>query len=278
MTTLEEVAEGICASIGATLQSEVGRGAFKVTFRITLADGTDRALKLFAQGANDRTGREIDAMARCRHPAIAQLEAVDVFHVGGLPHLYLVEEFLAGGTLAHRIASSPLSRADTLTVGGRLLAAIAHLESLQLVHRDIKPDNVMFRDGGLDAVLVDFGLVRDLARESLTPTWLMGGPGTPLYASPEQLRNEKALIGWTADQFSVGLVLAIAATGCHPFQTPNDSPAEVVRRMADREALPQASSDRLRGIRLAPLCRMLEPWPVRRYRTPGELLSQWMAL
>jgi hypothetical protein len=55
--------------------------------------------------------------------------------------------------------------------------------------------------------LVDFGLVRDLSETSLTASWLPRGPGTPLFASPEQLNNEKALIDWRSDQFSIGVIL-----------------------------------------------------------------------
>jgi len=89
---------------------------------------------------------------------------------------------------------------------------------LDLVHRDIKPANIMFKEGLETPVLVDFGIVRDLAATSLTQTWSPIGPGTPFFASPEQLNNEKHLIDWRSDQFSLGVTLYFARTARHPYQ------------------------------------------------------------
>jgi len=75
----------------------------------------------------------------------------------------------------------------------------------------------MFRSGSDNPVLVDFGLVRALDDSSITQSWLMMGPGTPYFASPEQLNNDKYLISWLSDQFSLALTTAFALTSRHPF-------------------------------------------------------------
>jgi serine/threonine protein kinase len=156
-------------------------------------------------------------------------------------------------------------------VGEGLILAIQHLHGLGFVHRDIKPDNIMFGGSSFDPVLVDFGLVRDLAAESLTPTWHMRGPGTPYFAPPEQLRNEKHLIDWRSDQFSVGLTLAYAAWGKHPFDIDGDP----VENVANRGELSGAFRSWALEEGLSVLLKMVSVWPIHRYRYPADLLADW---
>src|SRR5262249_941928 len=159
------------------------------------------ALKLYKQGASSRRSqREIDAMRRCEHPNIARLLRVETFEYSAEEFIVTIEEFLPGGTL------TDLGQIDVptcLEIGKQLIAAIKHISSLGLVHRDLKPDNIMFRSDRKTPVIVDFGVVRDLLDTSLTPSWAARGPGTPFFAAPEQLNNEKHQIDWRADQFSL---------------------------------------------------------------------------
>src|ERR1019366_6088976 len=113
-----------------------------------------------------------------------------------------------GGTLGDRLKSGLCTRDAVKALGSGLIRAIEHLHGLGLVHRDIKPENVMYRARDSDQpVIVDLGLVRDLAASSITQSWFAQGPGTPLFAAPEQLNNRKELIDWRADQFAVGVSL-----------------------------------------------------------------------
>lgn len=144
------------------------------------------------------------------------------------------------------------------------------------MHRDIKPDNILFRADGVTPVIVDFGLVRDLVGTSLTQTWLMRGPGTPFFAPPEQLRNEKALIDWRSDQFSAGVVVALSAFGFHPYQEDGMSPAQTVERVAERGPQAGRFMDMAKRTGMLILIGMTAPWPVERFRTPDGLQRAWV--
>lgn len=277
-SALEAVAVAICAARGLTFAGAVGAGSFKEAFRATQPNGEDVALKVFTAGVSlERAQREIDAMLRCHHPGIAKLLFIDRMAIpGGGEHLYSVEEFLAGGTLARRVtARGLLSAEDARAIGSQLIGAIAHIAALDLVHRDVKPDNIMLRGDGR-SVLIDFGIVRNLADSSLTNSWLPQGPGTPEFASPEQLLNEKLLIDWRADQFSLGVTLSIACFGRHPYAEAVGQPTSDVVARVGRRVGPTAdfvAAAKRHG--LETLVQMVAAWPFRRFRTPDMLKAAW---
>jgi serine/threonine protein kinase len=274
---ITEAAGEICNARSLKLLSEVGQGAFKRTFAVADANGQHHALKLFRQGAGARTQREVDAMTRCSHPAIAKFELIDGWiNASGQQYVYLIEEFLAGGTLTQRLGQGGLfTREQVRQLALDLIDALAHIEGHALVHRDIKPDNIMFRDTSMSPVLVDFGLVRDLAQVSLTQTWQMQGPGTPYFAAPEQLNNAKAMIDWRTDQFALGVVLTICITDRHPFDTRKPNDPDPVQRVMARDAPVPEFVTWAGGAGLEPLIRMVQPWPVQRFRTPTLLAQAW---
>lgn len=273
---LVRVAEAICNHRGLVCEGEVGAGAFKHTFAVRLADTSRRALKLYRRaGVDPRTQREVDAISRCAHPGVARFELIERWCDGPEEYVFSLEEYLSGGTLTQRIARSPLQPAELKSLATKLVDAVAHIASLDLVHRDLKPDNVMFREPGGDPVIVDFGLVRDLAQTSLTRTWLPNGPGTPYFSPPEQLNNEKSLIDWRADQFSLGVLLTVSCLGAHPYATSGLKPHEIVDRVARREQPASEFVDWATRTGFVQLVQMVEPWPVRRFRTPKQLVAAW---
>jgi len=152
---------------------------------------------------------------------------------------------------------------------------VRHIAAIGLVHRDLKPDNILFREDAVTPVIVDFGLVRDLTDTSLTESWFLRGPGTPFFAPPEQLRNEKAMIDWRADQFSLGVLLAISLFGLHPYQEEGAPSQQAVERVAQRVAQPDWFLKAARKANLDVLVKMTAPWPVERFRTPGDLCEAW---
>lgn len=276
MSTPTEVAQAYCSANGHLFVGPVGAGAFKETFHVVLATKEQQALKVFQPGFSpERTSREISAMQRCSHPNIARLTAIAQFYHDGVQYLLSIEEFLSGGTLSSRLQGGLLSRDEMRNIGGQLVSAVAHIASLDLVHRDIKPDNILFRADGSTPVVVDFGLVRDLVRTSLTGSWFMRGPGTPYFASPEQLCNEKPLIDWRSDQFSLGVVVALSTFGFHPYQEQAASLAQTVERVAERRPQTIRFTDAAQQASMAFLSQMTAAWPVERFRTPADLQRAW---
>lgn len=273
------VGKSICLAKALTFGSEVGSGAFKHTFEVAAADGSSRALKLYRKaGADARTQREVDAITRCSHSGIARFDLIETWRDGGDDYVYSIEEFLAGGTLTARLRAGVPARTELISIGTSLIDSVGHIASLGLVHRDLKPDNIMFRVPGGPPVIVDFGLVRDLAQISLTGTWLPQGPGTPFFSSPEQLNNDKAMIDWRTDQFALGIVLSFCSYGKHPYELPSQTVVQTVDRVARRdkpapEFIAWASTNKL-----APLAQMVEPWPVARYRTAQQLAKAWQTI
>ena len=252
------------------------REPLSIHLRCGASDGRVHAFKLYKQaGADARTEREIEAIKRCAHPGIVRFELIDVWQDGAEEFVYSLEEFLSGGTLTARLAGRTLPPHEVRALASNLVDALSHIASLGLVHRDLKPDNIMFRTADGALVIVDFGLVRDLSQTSLTKTWLPHGPGTPIFAAPEQLNNEKPMIDWRTDQFALGVVLTMSGFGRHPYALPGLNLMQVVDRVARREEPAPEFVAWASNNELAALGRMVAPWPVGRYRTTSQLAAAW---
>jgi serine/threonine protein kinase len=136
---LENVATEYCTRFRLQFHTKCGEGAFKQTFKVTDVDGTTFALKVHKPGMSSlRTTRELDAMRKCSHPNIARLIRAESFSFCGTVYLVTIEEFLSGGTLS---ACGKLSAERGFDVGSQLIDAVAHIASVGLVHRDLKPDS-----------------------------------------------------------------------------------------------------------------------------------------
>jgi len=273
MDALELVARRICAKRGMRFAGQVGEGTFKQTFKVLNAQDTPLALKLYKSvGSTGRDQREVKAMLRCQHENIARILAVEKVANAGEEHVAITEEFFLGGTLSSK---GQLSLKACKVIGAKLIGAVGHLKELGLVHRDIKPDNIMFRADGVTPVLTDFGVVRDLADSSMTPTWAPRGPGTPFFAAPEQLNNEKSLIDWRTDQFAIGVTLAFSMYEDHPYKVGRTSGLEILERVAAREQPGDWFVTKAEQDGVPALTRMVAPWPIDRYRKPRILGQAW---
>ncbi|CAM3594395.1 Protein kinase-like protein [Paracidovorax anthurii] len=132
----------------------------------------------------------------------------------------------------------------------------------------------MFRDrSNAHPVLTDFGIVRMLNQPTLTQAFAQMGPGTPAYAAPEQLTNDKALIDWRTDQFDLAIVLAECLLGHHPFLASGKTIPEAIMAVAARHEMPAENAARLAALGFGALRTALKPWPIARFRNPSDFLE-----
>ena len=274
---LEHIARGICSDNNHNYVRFIAAGAFKETYQIQ-DDKIYYALKVFkANNQTERIDREIDAMKRLNSQNIACLHKVDSYICPSGTFLYLYEEYLPGGTLTEMMnRNGCITKKGILSIGRDLITALEATYNERIVHRDIKPDNIMFRGEQTEAVLVDFGLVRDLDAASLTQAHHQRGPGTALYSSPEQLNNQKPLIDWRSDQFSLGITLCEAMLGVHPFDSGNIF--STIDRVSSMKSCNKTTMEHLTDLGLEPLIKMIEPWPIKRFRKPCQLWESWNEL
>lgn len=270
---LSAAAAEVCRQRGYEFIGELGQGASKSAYLIKSADGQS-ALKLATViGPPDRLIRETTALQTCAHPSIARLlEAFTTTHDQFV--LWVVrEEYLSGGTLEQRLKDGVLDPRQVRSIGVCLAEVLKHLHQRRLVHRDIKPANILFRDDPNIPVLTDFGVVRMLDQPTLTRAFVQMGPGTPAYAAPEQLNNEKAQIGWRTDQFGLAVTLAESLTGHHPFLPHGGSVDDAIVAVASKELPPPLALEELSALGFGCLSQALQPWPVSRYRKPDEFIA-----
>jgi tRNA A-37 threonylcarbamoyl transferase component Bud32 len=239
--------------VGWTVVRRLGRGATGVVELAVGPDGRPVARKRLAlhgsatelADARHRIRREADVLRRLDHPAIVPL--LDVESDGD--DVVLVMPYYEGGTLADRVSrDGPLPADGVLALSDRLVGALAAAHRAGIVHRDVKPQNVLFDAAG-DAFLADFGV----ARTSDVTTGLTADGvvvGTPAYMAPEQARGGP--VGPASDVFALGATLLFAVTGRGPW---GDGPAAAVFARAARG---RADVGRLRtGDVPAPLRRRL---------------------
>jgi serine/threonine protein kinase len=223
------------------LEQLVGRGGMGLVFRAydTELNRTVAvkilALHLIAIGsARERFVREARAVASLSHPHIVPM--YDVVTDGEVPAL--VMQFIAGETLQHRIAQrGAMPFEDVLQIGIQLSDALSLAHSHGLVHRDIKPGNVLLEADGSRALLSDFGLVRALDDATLTHSGLLAG--TPDYMSPEQARGHS--VDARSDLFSLGSVLYTMLTGHPPFRAPE--PMAILNRICHERHRPACAAE-----------------------------------
>jgi len=271
---MDAVAAELCKQCGFEFRGPLGKGAFKSAY-LAVSGSYPFALKIapISSGA-ERLIREAKALQECSHPSIAKLLQAFAFTFGGLQFWVVYEEYLAGGTLEAGLKQWSISSEAVRNIGVRLAEVLEHLHEKKLVHRDIKPANIMFRgDADGHPVLTDFGIVRMLDQPTLTQAFAQMGPGTPAYAAPEQLANEKALIDWRTDQFGLGIVLAECLLGRHPFALPGNTIHDAIVAVAARQELPAANAQRLRELGFNSLTKALRVWPIARFRRPAEFIA-----
>ncbi|MDR6690936.1 hypothetical protein J2X55_001848 [Microbacterium sp. 1154] len=203
------------------LRERIGAGGMGRVFRArdeVLA--RDVAIKIFFADASDepeplRRMSEARALAALDHPSLVTLYDA---RLTGDDHVYLVMELVNGPSLQRRIEEGPVSPAEVAGIIADLAGALAVVHDAGIVHRDVKPSNVLLRPvrGGaraVEAVLADFGVARLIGATRLTTPGTV--IGTAAYLAPEQVRGEPPRAA--SDVYALGLLAIEALTRLHPF-------------------------------------------------------------
>ncbi|HEX6033525.1 MAG TPA: serine/threonine-protein kinase, partial [Anaerolineales bacterium] len=198
------------------IKSELGQSGMATVYRaFDPVSNREVAIKMLPREMLDnlvtraRFKREIKLIASLEHPAI-----VPVYDVGGEDNHqpFFVMRYMSGGSLTEMIRKKRFSLRDAALVIERLAAALDHAHSKGVIHRDIKPDNVLF-DTSNNPYLSDFGVAK--FTESLVSTTNQEVIGTPAYLSPEQALGED--VDRRADIYGLGAMLYEMLTGERPF-------------------------------------------------------------
>ncbi len=220
-----EIAPGSMLASRYRLVRMLGRGGMADVYEASdMRLGRSVAVKIFRQhtelsGNEARQQREIQVLARLQHPNI-----VSVFDAGTQDgSSFVVMQLIDGATLATRITTSALDLAGVRHVGAAVADALTYVHSAGMVHRDVKPANILCGSSG-HVYLADFGIVRLVDATHLTG---QGTIGTVSYLSPEQVRGED--VDASTDIYSLGLVLLECLTGKPEY--PGSSAEAAVARL-----------------------------------------------
>ncbi len=254
------------------LLERVGQGGMAIVYR-----GLDRSLKRVVaikvlhkhladyQEARDRFEREAQAVAKLRHENI-----LEIFDFSAKPNseAYIVTEFIDGQTLKQVITARPIAYPE---IGAMLILqvgrALAHAHAGGILHRDVKPENIMIRSDGV-VKLMDFGISHMVDLERLTVTGQL--LGSPAYMAPEHVEGRP--LDFRTDVFALGIVLYQLCVGKLPFEGKN--PHEVLKRIAEcRFNDPRMANPRI-GNRLGRIIlRAMAREPADRYAAIGEMVT-----
>jgi eukaryotic-like serine/threonine-protein kinase len=258
------------------LIEEVGQGGMAVVYRAQ--DETlkrEVAIKILHQhlaGEPDsraRLEREAQAVAKLRHENI--LEIFD-YSGSGSESSYIVTEFIDGQTLKQFLNGRTLGFPELAAlISIEVCRALGHAHGLGVIHRDVKPENVMIRKDGL-IKLMDFGIAQVLDFQRMTVTGQL--LGSPAYMAPEIIEGKQ--LDFRTDVFSLGIMLYLLATGELPFSGKN--PHEVLRRIAEGKfADPRTVGRGVDQVLARIITRGLARRPDDRYPDVGPLADDLLA-
>ncbi len=218
---------------------KLGSGSFADVYHakdITIKPPLEVALKVFKLPPEDLADqqfmalflREAYGLSRLNNPNIVKLH-----NFGTEKVFYLAMEFLKGQTLQDRIDDSgPMTEEETHIVAFELVKVLRDFESMNIIHRDIKPINIMITDDGY-LKLLDFGLSRGVDEKTVFSDDVF--KGTPQYAAPESIFGDSN-IDIKSDIYSLGATLYFVLSGVSPFS--GDTPMQVIKNRMEQEVTP----------------------------------------
>ncbi len=217
---------------------EIGRGGMGVVYRaVDVRLGRHVALKFLGQAdsranesRSDRFIQEARACSALDHPNIGVIYEIGETATGAL---FIAMAYYDGPTLEHRLRQGPLAIGEVISFGLQIASGLDHAHAAGIIHRDVKPSNIMISRGGV-AKIIDFGVAKLAEASRLTTTGAIAG--TVAYMSPEQLRGDN--LDARTDVWSLGIVLYEMIAGCRPFDGATD--AVTLRNILDIDARPFA--------------------------------------
>jgi eukaryotic-like serine/threonine-protein kinase len=213
--------------------------------------------------ARQRFGREARAAAAVVHEHVVAIHDVEV---GATPP-YLVMQYVPGESLQSYVdRHGPLEIGDLVRIGYQVASGLAAAHAQGLVHRDVKPGNIMLENGLGRVVITDFGLARAADDASLTHSGIVAG--TPHYMAPEQARGDA--VDARSDLFSLGAVLYFMASGHPPFRA-EQAMAVLHRICHDRQRPLDQIDPRIPDELGDVIDRLLEKKPSRRFASASEV-------
>ena len=256
---------------GMEILGELGRGGMGAVYKARhVASGRILALKVMTAGAGgsekarERFLREARTMARLRHPNI-----VSVFEVGEAEKKpYLALEFVRGKSLSGVLDEATPDPRQGAAWMAKIVRAVGHAHAHGVIHRDLKPDNVMIHESG-EPMVMDFGIAKD-ALADLRLTAVGTVMGTPSYMSPEQARGQE--LDARSDIFSLGGILYALLTGLPPFVGPTT--AAIMLSVVEDEPKPPTEVNPAAPKELETICfKAMRKSPGDRYQTAEEMAA-----
>ena len=264
------------------IHREVGKGSMGIVYEAKVrATGQRIALKVLppsltlTERALARFHREGRIMARVRHPDI-----VGFFDQGTQGRLHwFAMEFVAGVTLQERLQVGPLPVRQACQIAAQVARALQFAHDRGVVHRDVKPGNLMLREAPADATdshgearprvaITDFGLARETGTGSMTESGAI--VGTPMYMAPEQVLGGSAQANTLSDVYSLGATLYTLVTGQPPFDGPTAQ--SVLKAVLEQEPRPPQRLRRDLPTAVAAIVqKAMDHDPGRRYGSALEL-------
>jgi serine/threonine protein kinase len=290
-----DVQKVIGDSFKVTEIEQIGQGGQKTVFSC-LINGEKFALKFMdvtdvknEEGESDdtdevknevlaRATREIDIMNKCDSTSLVKLGPIglEIREYEGKRLLFFSEEHIDGDDLSTIIKTQTLSEHSIIQLGIDIATAVGQLSTIGMVHRDIKPQNIMQRSNGT-FVLLDTGIAFDTTGQTLTKAFHI--VGTPIYMSPEQLANARRNLDFRSDLFLLGIVMYQALTGTHPFYTPGFNSIQIVSNITMNPVKKISEIiDTINPKIERVILRLLNKQPHLRYKTTNSLITQLEAL
>ncbi|MCX7804847.1 MAG: protein kinase [Planctomycetota bacterium] len=266
---------------GFVILEQIGRGGMGIVYKAR-QENMDRivALKVLSPAlASDpkfveRFIREARASAKLNHPRIVQ--GIDVGRAG--PTVFFAMEYVDGSSLARLIREKgAIEWREAVRIAIQVAEALEHAHKVGMVHRDIKPDNILLTSRG-DVKVVDLGLAKKIDSSGDNPDLTQAGKtvGTPYYISPEQARGDHN-IDIRTDIYSLGATLYAAITG-HPLFPDRAGVHAMVAHLTDTAPSPRLEKADVPESLVRVMARMLAKSPADRYSTPSEAAAELKAV